>query len=48
MNNKYDIVKRYYNLKLWNIDRVKNSVVKGWITPEQFEEITGIPYSEEV
>ena len=46
--NKYDIVKRYYSLKFWNLEKVKNAVIKGWITPQQFEEITGIPYEEEV
>lgn len=45
--DKYDIVKRYYSLKLWDISRVKNAVVKEWITPEQFQEITGIPYDGE-
>ena len=31
-SNKYDTVKRYYSLKLWNDTKVRNAVVKGWIT----------------
>ena len=42
---KYDLVKSYYDRGLWNITRVRNAVVKGWITPEEFEEITGEPYT---
>ena len=42
----YEKVKNYYNKGLWSIDRVRNAVVKGWITPEEFEEITGQPYIE--
>ena len=40
----YEKVKNYYEKGLWSIDRVHNAVVKGWITPEEFEEITGQPY----
>lgn len=42
--NKYETVKRFYQLKVWSIDKVRNAVVKDWITPEQFEEITGEAY----
>lgn len=45
-SKKYDMVKKYYDEGLWNITRVRNAVVKGWITAEEFEEITGIPYEE--
>ena len=45
--SKYEKVKYYYENGLWGIDRVRNAVVKGWITPEEFEEITGQPYGEE-
>ena len=44
MSPKYEKVKRYYNSGLWNKTMVRNAVVKGWITPEQFEEITGEAY----
>lgn len=46
---KYETVKHNYETfkkgkRLWNIDQVRNAVVKGWITAEEFEEITGEPY----
>lgn len=45
-SSNYDKVKRYYSLKMWDEERVKNAVVKKWITPEEFKEITGKTYSE--
>jgi len=45
--SKYEKVKYYYDNGLWSIQRVHDAVVKGWITAEQFEEITGKPYEEE-
>lgn len=41
---KYDLVKKYFEAGLWDLVRVKNAVLKGWITEEEFEEITGVPY----
>ena len=40
----FDKIKTYYNMDLWNIDRVKNAVVMGKITEAQFTEITGQEY----
>lgn len=45
--SRYDKVKYYYDNGYWSILRVHDAVEKGWITPEQFEEITGKPYEEE-
>lgn len=42
--SKYDKVKYYYENGLWTLDMVRNAVVKGWITEEEFKEITGIDY----
>ena len=42
--SKFELVKTYYDKGLWNITRVKNAVVKNWITEEQFKEITGEDY----
>ena len=42
----YQKVKRYFKQKLWNETRVRYAVAKGWITAEEFEEITDIPYNE--
>lgn len=45
MSEKFYKVKDYYDRGLWNIERVRNAVVKGWITAEEFELITGQPYT---
>ena len=42
--SKFELVKTFYDKGLWNITRVKNAVVKNWITEEQFKEITGEDY----
>ena len=42
--SKFELVKTYYDKGLWSITRVKNAVVKNWITEEQFKEITGEDY----
>lgn len=39
-------VKEYYDSGVWDIERVRNAVLKGWITPEEFKEITGRDYGE--
>lgn len=46
MSGKFEKVKSYYERGLWNLERVKNAVVKGWITAEEFEIITGELYEE--
>lgn len=46
MSAKYSTVKKYYKNGLWSITMVKNAVVKGWITSEEFEAITGEEYTE--
>ena len=40
----FEMIKRNYDKKLWNIAMVKMAVKKGIITREQFEEITGQKY----
>lgn len=42
----YDKVKDYYDRRLWNITRVRNAVIVGVITAEQFQEITGEEYTD--
>jgi hypothetical protein len=44
MSPKYNLVKSYYDRGLWNLTMVRNAVVKGWITAQEFELITGEPY----
>ena len=43
-SKNYEKVKAYYDGGYWNIARVRNAVVKGWITAEEYEEITGEVY----
>jgi len=44
--SKYEKVKYYYNLQLWDLQRVQNAVTKGWITSDEYKEITGNEYTE--
>ena len=44
MSSNFDKVKNYFDKGLWSIERVRNAVVKGWITPEEFQVITGRLY----
>lgn len=46
MSSKFQKVKYYYDNGLWDINRVRNAVIKNWITAEEFEEITGESYAE--
>lgn len=41
----YSRLKRLYNEGRLTKDQLKNAVSKGWITEEQYEEITGDPFS---
>ena len=42
---KFALVKGYYDNGQWKKAAVKNAVVKGWITAEEYEEITGEVYA---
>lgn len=42
----YEKVKNYYDRGLWNLARVRKAVEKGWITEDEFTEITGQPYED--
>lgn len=44
MSPKFNKVKGYYDNGLWNKTMVRNAVVKGWITAEEYQEITGEVY----
>lgn len=43
-SENFEKVKRFYILKVWNETRVRNAVKMGWITEEEFIEITGNDY----
>ena len=40
----FEKVKGYYDAGLWNKARVRNAVVKNWITADEYFEITGETY----
>ena len=41
MSKMYEKIKGYYDTGLWSEERVRNMVVKGVITEEEFYDITG-------
>lgn len=43
-SKNYWKVKEWFDLKVWNEDRVRNAVAKNWITKKEFKEITGKDY----
>ena len=44
MSAKFNQVKYWYMMGQWDITKVRNAVAKSWITPEEFEQITGEEY----
>ena len=40
-SKNYEKVKKFYTMRVWNIERVRNAVVMEWITEAEFTEITG-------
>jgi hypothetical protein len=44
MSKYYNKVLNYYTLGVWGISRVRLAVEKGWITEEEFTQITGEDY----
>ena len=46
MNKMYDKIKSYYDFGLWSEVRVRNMVVKGIITEEEYASIVGKEYEE--
>ncbi len=43
-SEKFEMVKSYYEEGRWKKKAVRNAVVKGWITAEEYAEITGEVY----
>lgn len=41
---KFEMVKNFYDEGLWSKKAVKNAVKKGWITTDEYKEITGEDY----
>lgn len=46
MSRKFNTVKAAYDRGSWTKSMVANAVVKGWITAEEYELITGEVYEE--
>ena len=44
-SEKFYLVKGYYDSGMWSNKAVRNAVKKGWITAEEYEEITGEVYA---
>lgn len=40
MSKYYNLVKKNYDNGFWDIDKVRDAVAKGWITREEFYDIT--------
>ena len=47
MSKMYEKIKEYYNTGLWSEERVRNMVIKGVITEEEYYDITGEFYNED-
>lgn len=47
MSKYFRKVKSYYDAGLWSINRVRDAVVRGWITDAEFELITGKQHERE-
>lgn len=43
---RYQQVLDYWEQGLWNETRLRNAVLKKWITEAEFTEITGIDYNQ--
>lgn len=46
MSKNYIKIKQYYDSGLWNKVRVKNMVVNGIITEDEYKDIVGEDYEE--
>lgn len=44
-SEKFELVKGYYDSGQWKKKAVRNAVVYGWITANEYEEITGEVYN---
>lgn len=44
MSDMYSKIKHWYDNGFWSIKKVRDAAARGWITEEEFEEITGVDY----
>ena len=45
-SEKFETVKKYFDLDLWTVEKVRNAVAKNFITEEEFTIITGSNYTK--
>ena len=45
-SKKYETVKYYYQNNLWSKKKVHDAVIKNWITPDEYFQITGELFEE--
>lgn len=45
MSAKFELLKKYFDYGLWNKEKLKNAVIKDWISKDEFELITDEEYS---
>ena len=43
-SEKFELVREYYDSGRWKKKAVRNAVSRGWITAEEYAEITGEAY----
>lgn len=41
-SKRYELVKGYYYKRLWTRKMLKNAVIKGWITQDEYDGIVGV------
>ena len=46
MSKMYEKIKKYYDTGLWSEERVRNMVIKGIITKEEYKNIVDKEYEE--
>lgn len=46
MDDKFELLEGYFNDGLWDKKRMRNAVIKGWITQEEFELIVKEVYTQ--
>ena len=45
MSEKFENVKKFFDMGMWTEQQVHDAVIKSWITAEEFTKITGSKYS---
>ena len=44
-SKNFEKVKGYYDMGLWSKAKARSAVTKGWITADEYKEITGENYA---